>query len=342
MRVSSWILVVALMAGAVCDAGAPDTARPKGALPANTQGSAQASRLARSLGFVRIPVVIGYTHLPGIGSDKNKAKARAIKSLDEPIESGAGSGVLAAAAAVKRAGWSAGFEFGPFRVLKKGEKPGEVIRALKERSRWVLLVRASSRTVRLNKVLLTLLADAGLFDRKSLRPVLARGLLAVSVLAEDQIENGKITETYWMKVAVRTFASKFDKDFLGDLKRLLKGDEIAAAVARLKAAPSAGVLKPRTVALGGGKKREPELTLTAAAPKSPVVVYWGTGNAGEWRRWYLTTVAPKVDSGASPGRRLLFAAPALPRTGKRDRVFKASLDVRYKTKYVYTIPAWGP
>ena len=287
----------------------------------------------------RMPLIISRVRLPEFAGTREEQRRNAMARLGVATEYEAGADEAAALMAAKVSGWAAGYEFAPVRVLKKGERPRDVIRQLTAGSDLVLLLRVKTLTARPEDgppaIIVT--ADAALYRRPKLTVLLSTGFMGGEHLDETRISGGKVDGQYWMETAARAFAKSFDAEVLGEMQQILQKQEIAAGIARVKQLEHPMPLMPSITPLRGGDERDPELRIVTKGAEAQGAVYLEARPAGNHRKWLLSA-SHEIDVLINPGVYRIYAdvQPGIDRGDRR--VYRGEVKIEYKRRYSYSIP----
>jgi len=261
-----------------------------------------------------IALVVQEVFLPEF-SDETAPDNKVVSRLDAAADFAPADDVLAACMGAVPAGRSAGYEFSPIAPVGKGQTPREVLRKAEGTHEAALLLRVSTRTMATGgAALVAVFADAALFRKSDMSPILNAGFIAMEKIDPKVILDGKkVPLDYWSTKVARMFGARLDSAVLSKMQAQLEGKQLVTALSAARGASSSGQLHVSTEVLDGTEAREPELAIARCKNLRNATVYL-TGASQELpRRWFLGEPSSETcDSYLKPGKYTAYAV--LPKT----------------------------
>jgi len=306
------------------------------ALPANTGCSAESGTQEGSRNLRQVPLIIGRVRLPEFTEEG--ARGKPTERLDMATEYEAGDDVGACLIGAKLAGWAAGYEFMPVHVLKKGEKPRDVMATVQTESDVFVLVRVNAWTFTLGPGTETIFVfgDVALYRRETMSPIASAGFLGGEKVDPKEIKGDKVHGEYWIKTVASEFARNFDEKFLAKMQTALDGKRILEEVAALQASAGGAIGSPAIEVLPGGDERDPELKISMAKAGLNAEVYLVSNDGKLCRKW-LVGGAGEVDVVLKPGNYSLYVKTIPEEEASSHQVSHGKFKVEYNKRYTFSI-----
>jgi hypothetical protein len=291
---------------------------------------------ATSVKAREIPLLVQHVFLPAFGEESEPVD-KVISRLDQVTECDPSQlGVAAAVLGAKTAGRTAGYEFTPVYSVVKGEKARDAISKLDTKSDVVMLLRVSSSTANLgNATLINMFADAALYKKTALVPILNAGFMAVERVDPGHVKDNEVDSEYWMQTAATAFVREFDLVVLAKMQESMDGEQIAAGLSKLKQAASQ-TLKPTSTSLERAATCPPQLCIRAAKPDTQGVVYLLQDSGKSARRWNIGSSA-EVDVTVRPGKYAIYGEAWSSGAPNARRAYRADLTVEFNNRYLLNV-----